>query len=460
MNSQSNQTVSNLTDVLNAVTETWCFLRSRQSVLAYDTSSGRDLDLWVAEDSFSAVASRLCKVGYSPFFSDLNANGVRISQGASRTLFLYCGNNSMPSPLDLQCGDLYYGPIRYCSERQILANIEETGGSQFLSGYAYCLVETARSVLRNREISKIRQSQVRNTWTSLSNEEKESFYQESSNLLGKHFARSVSKYLSTGETLSRKVELFILSLRNYRSILQLRPLQLAKYLRNIRAKHRNAFTVCLMGTDGTGKTTQCNLLLDSLTRNGFLPVSSYFGRARGNTRVIKKLRDLVLRRKSGEEKKQFAGNTDHSNSVYSLGSIVYFIEYIVRYFLIWHNFLRKGKLVLFDRYPNDLLLMHSSNRKILKVLLKAFPKPKAIIFFDGDPEIIQKRKNERPIETVIHFQEQYGQHLDSLFRKCPVLRVDISDSIMLNQTKIAQSIITEYGIRNLGLSRGFRSVAE
>lgn len=170
-------------------------------------------------------------------------------------------------------------------------------------------------------------------------------------------------------------------------------------------KKRPGYVICILGTDGSGKST----IIDAIT-----PI---FNEGFHNGVVYNHLRPNLIPDLGillGKKEKQEAGvvnNDPHSLKPSGFGvSIIrwgyYMIDYTVGYFKnVWSVIHTKSKVFIFDRYYYDYYIDQLRTRTslpqwILKIGDLFVPQPDLILCLGGDSEKIYKRKPETSLEEV------------------------------------------------------------
>ncbi|MGH2427413.1 MAG: hypothetical protein ACRDGV_00805 [Candidatus Limnocylindria bacterium] len=153
---------------------------------------------------------------------------------------------------------------------------------------------------------------------------------------------------------------------------------------------RPGITVAVVGPDGAGKST----LISGLARSFALPVRTFYAGLypQGETR---------------------------RNALVGLGTLQQLVRlWRIRALASYHR--RRGRLVIFDRYPYDALLplpprarRRSSWRRAL--LARACAAPDLLIALDAPSEVLRQRRDEHPVERI----EAHRLHYAELARTLP-----------------------------------------
>ena len=188
------------------------------------------------------------------------------------------------------------------------------------------------------------------------------------------------------------------------------------------------FTVGVLGTDGSGKTT----LIDSL-----IPL---FEEAIHNSVHYEHLRPNFMPPlsavKSGRDTITVAVNSDphggkQSNFIISFIRLAYYsLDYTFGYWIkIYPKLIVRPRICIFDRYYYDFIydpkrMKIALPKWLLKSAFLLAPKPKLTLCLVGDPELIYKRKPETNIETV----SAHTKYLEGLTTKPGFIRIDTTTS--------------------------------
>lgn len=197
--------------------------------------------------------------------------------------------------------------------------------------------------------------------------------------------------------------------------LQRRPLnQLTGWLRFLwghfsdRVLHPSGLFVCLIGPDGSGKTT--------ISRGLEAEMGELFSQVRyqhGHWGLLPELKTYakglaqLLGRGKGQRDFGLEISDDGPAPTFGLGrALMYVTYYSLEYFLgHWLIFWAKGRdeLVLFDRYFYDYAIQTSYDRVprwLLRLIEATIPRPDVLIWLRNEPAVIHSRKQELTIPQI------------------------------------------------------------
>lgn len=173
----------------------------------------------------------------------------------------------------------------------------------------------------------------------------------------------------------------------------------------LRADKRGHF-LCLIGPDGSGKTTVAQTLLDELDR-AFDGANYYHG----HLGILPELKVFwtAFRRSLGrsqntprETSNPLAGSDTLPRWRALLYVSYYTLEYVLGHLIIYYR-VRRGQLLVFDRYFYDYLIQDAFRRVprwFLWLIHTLVPKPDLLIWLRNEPEVIHKRKQELTVEQL------------------------------------------------------------
>ncbi len=170
-------------------------------------------------------------------------------------------------------------------------------------------------------------------------------------------------------------------------------------------RKRRGLLIAFSGVDGSGKSTQVELLEESLSR-----VDKKALRIRSRWRPVLSLPLLVVMRRLGYARIHRAGGVyivetllPRRGGLTALWCFLTQVENIVKTGVKLVFPLLLGKIVICDRYVLDMLIdgmagLHDSSDQIRFgfKLLRLLPKPDFAFFMDIDPEVAFKRKPDLP----------------------------------------------------------------
>ncbi len=191
-----------------------------------------------------------------------------------------------------------------------------------------------------------------------------------------------------------------------------------KYLFKMVYRNRGVH-FAIMGVDGAGKSSLIDALEHSLVSIKGVKYSIVYMGPWGHSKspwhkwVLKK--QITLPKNINGKKDLLQKLKSHIKGT---------IYYLSVYFELWYRYLKfvrpglkKGRIVLSDRYIYDLRYIYKKRvvlefKLIRYFICRIFPKPDKIIFLYNDPDIIVKRKPQLRAEQVQEYQEYYFKTLD------------------------------------------------
>lgn len=187
------------------------------------------------------------------------------------------------------------------------------------------------------------------------------------------------------------------------------------------------------GIDGSGKTTQAELLAKALGDKAFLtnePTNSPLGVF---IRMI-----LEGTQKFNDKALQYLFTADRAEHIYGEGGI---IEQV-----------KRGKIIVCDRYIPSSLAYNSQHEELLERLNEDFPLPSAIIYLRVDPnevekvfERVQARDGAKDLFDTIEKQKEVAKKYDELFLLKDNLKNIITIDALGDKDEIAKEILQKVG---------------
>ena len=195
-----------------------------------------------------------------------------------------------------------------------------------------------------------------------------------------------------------------------------------KYLFNKVYRNRGVH-FAIMGVDGAGKSSLIEVLKHNLnTIKGIQYTTVYMGPWGHSKSPWHK---WILKNKITLPKSL---NKDTAGIKKVLGKFKAFLKgtiyYLSIYTELWYRYLKfirpelkKGRIILSDRYIYDLRYIYKKRKvvgfKFIRFFIcQFFPKPDKIIFLYNDPEVIIKRKPQLNKEQIREYQEYYFKALN------------------------------------------------
>lgn len=187
--------------------------------------------------------------------------------------------------------------------------------------------------------------------------------------------------------------------------------------------------ICIIGTDGSGKTTQCSLLIDELENRRDERVQYAWCKFESvPLRYVVKLSKAIFSFR-GEDMQHYDERKEKKNSILSRSYLrIPFLLYIlVHYYTqiirdVWIPLLR-GHTVVCDRYVYDTMVDiavdFGYSETFIKRLLSAYclliPTPDIVFYIDVPPSVSVERKEDIP---TIGFVEAKKEAYDRMIDQC------------------------------------------
>lgn len=195
--------------------------------------------------------------------------------------------------------------------------------------------------------------------------------------------------------------------------------------------------VVFYGPDGSGKTTLTKSFIDIVKKAGIkFDYEHFFARPK-----VKKVINQGLMNKMKDE---YVGSF--------IKNILSFIERQIFYWFNINTRRIKGTSFIFDRFFLDFAAKNKRFQKFyFKTLEKIFlvfsPKPTLVFYLDGDPKIINRRKNELTIEQIKKAKDFYDYLFETYSKHTPnLIKININGSLE-NSIKQLETEFYEYWSR-------------
>lgn len=176
---------------------------------------------------------------------------------------------------------------------------------------------------------------------------------------------------------------------------------------------RKGCLIALVGVNGAGKTTMANAAMEK-----YYDIATFFHGSFGyyfGWESFLPLTKLLSKQMKKKDKSVFK---DLNKSKFSLKKELVFvyeyIEYLARYLFLVRPKLKRGKLVVCDRYFYDIYGQHNCKSYVMNLLMRLFPKPDYLFVLDAPVSVISKRdkdvnlfskKTNRSSKRNVHAEE-------------------------------------------------------
>lgn len=184
--------------------------------------------------------------------------------------------------------------------------------------------------------------------------------------------------------------------------------------------------VCIIGTDGSGKTTQCKRLCEKLQKEGH---EAQYSWCKFESKFLYYLVQAIKKILSnkGNDMQEYDSRKKKKDSILSYQVIrIPFLSYILIHYytqvirdIYWP--LWRGRTVVCDRYVYDTIVdiavdfdySDRSANRLLDMYLQFIPKPDVLLYLKVPPEVSLKRKDDIPnLEFVREKKEAYDVLLE------------------------------------------------
>lgn len=203
---------------------------------------------------------------------------------------------------------------------------------------------------------------------------------------------------------------------------------------------RKATTICFLGPDGSGKSTQSENMAKEAEKI-FMECNvktnkTYFGWQPflPTTKLLSRLfakKDIKIVEKMNQQKQKFS-------LIQEIMLVYYYIEYLAKY--IWEIIPQRKhkKIVLIDRYFYDMYAHYAYANKsyLFPILLKLYPTPDYTFVLDVPRAVLERRKDELTEEEMTAHIERYHK----LARKLNLRRLDTNQPIRDTTNDILETI--------------------
>ncbi len=398
-----------LADSLDTSGVEWAFLREREIV---EDNNDLEVDIWCASNDGSDCIESLLEAGW------MVRGGRKVSANKrSSTAIRFSHPVGLDYIVELWIGDLRSGSVIYLDERLVKSSLEMNDKKLFVSGVALLFILFNRTLIRGsftRYLGRAKQA-----YESLDKADQIAWRSETAKSIARENIDDLEGlfFIKPNGVLVRRIQLKVIlgyfkaGRISVRASIRLFISRIARWIASCR---NQTITVCFVGTDGSGKSSLANSLVKESSLYAKESAACYFGRSRGNSKVIEVIRDTVLaildklttkdtpvgKTESGVTR----GNDSQSDSASTqsgyvkiarnMASVAYLFDYWWRYLVRKKWVYREFDFVFFDRGPIDIALIDGLVQGGALLLLFA-PRFNYYVNCYAAPEIILSRKQER-----------------------------------------------------------------
>lgn len=218
--------------------------------------------------------------------------------------------------------------------------------------------------------------------------------------------------------------------------------------------------ICLMGMDGSGKSTLSRCLLDELNVKNFH--ASYIWWLEGESTFFRK----ILRKYFCDQKKSVFNQQNLANQTHRVpvGSLLFqkvYPQFVLLDYLIFGimktRFMKRGHIRIFDRYYYDVIfslsnefhLSSATQKRFLSLYKWCIPDPTLLFICDVPPEVAYNRKKEefKTLENAYVIGNTNKNICEFVENNANVnsVRIDTSDEIEICKRKLISIVLKEIG---------------
>lgn len=381
-----------------------------------------DLDIWVADESVGAMDDAVSRLGGVLVCATSDPRRLRHRQYWLPTSH----TEGTGAIVDVTVGDLRVGPTLLVPAEAVTTRMGDLPCGAYagvrapvLSGVARVADLALRPLLRGRVVDGLRRCDAVNEYCSLTDAERAAVRETLRSIVGKQSAIVVERWLAgaadTDEMAAvvtvarRRLAGASLSPRSALATWRQRSLILPTRRKGPAGLRSSGVVVALVGTDGSGKSTTAERLGAELEHAGFTVRHEYFGMARGNLPGVGLIRTLAgggdttaaPGRTETSEAATAAGTPKQPSMLHQAASWVYVLDYWWRAARRVRPALRRGEVVLCDRWVSDLRTHPAPGSPAARVAEWLVGAPHVFVLADAPIEEIVARKQERtPAEAT------------------------------------------------------------
>jgi hypothetical protein len=392
-----------------------CIFLREERFLAPDED---DLDFWCSVDEKERVVDVIHDQGW------FLIGGRSCGNKRGKSQVLRFRKSGMHPVFELWIGDLRADALIYCTASEIVNNSAAKGDLFLLSDEFLLNILILRPILKRRNLKKYidRASQL-----SVTEEQLDDWLEQCHKKFGKKVAGLCKKALIEDPGYLGARDIFHLLLDQYGVLASIKLLwqKLSGSIANLTYRPP---LVSFIGTDGSGKSTTAEALLDFIKKQNIKARYVYAGRSRNNSKLVAAARFIIfklgLAKKISEEEWRSQAIADDKSGKKEAGSVIQVIALLV-YFMEYH--FRYLKIKLLSRFDKEIQILDRGSWDIATIaglgklpvwLARRCPQSDITFFCYARPKIIQERKMERSFHEIIRHQSIYkylGRCSDNVF---------------------------------------------
>jgi thymidylate kinase len=383
-----------------------------------------DLDLWVADESVGAMDELLIALGGVAVCSTTDPRRLRHRQYWMPTTFDDGANGPrLGSIVDVTVGDLRVGPVLLVPEYLVTVRFEMVRCDRevqwrlpVLSGVARVADLSLRPLLRGRVVDGARRRDAALELAALPAAQRAYLRGVVGHVVGDRRVDDVWRWLTDPaanvemvnglRAARRRMVSSTLAPRNVLSTLRQWATIVPSRRKGPAGLRHSGVVVAMVGTDGSGKSTTAERLASELRRAGFTVTNAYFGMARGNLPGLALLRRLAGGGDTSARPQPSATVVESRDAsvtavrpslVHRAAAWVYVLDYLWRSVRLVRPAVRRGHVVICDRWVTDLRRHPAPGSSAARVAQWLVGAPDVFMLADAPVEEMVARKGERSV---------------------------------------------------------------
>lgn len=374
-----------------------------------------DLDIWVADESVGAMDDAVTRLGGVLVCATSDPRRLRHRQYWLPTSH----TEGTGAIVDVTVGDLRVGPTLLVAAGEVTTRMGDLPCGAYagvrapvLSGVARVADLALRPLLRGRVVDGLRRCDAVNEYCSLTDAAHAAVRVTLRSIVGRRGTTVVERWLAGAADADEMAAVVTIARRRLAAASlapgavlatwRQRSLILPTRRKGPAGLRSTGVVVALVGTDGSGKSTTAERLGAELQHAGFTVRHEYFGMARGNLPGV----GLIRRLAGGGDTTATPGRTNSGppkspSMLHQAASWVYVLDYWWRAARRVRPALRRGEVVLCDRWVSDLRSHPAPGSPAARVAEWLVGAPHVFVLADAPVEEIVARKQERtPAEAT------------------------------------------------------------